>query len=61
VPGRGQRGKLERIEKDAIPALRVADHEPRAIAAVVASDFDRGEFANQTNCRMVRVVVGGHR
>ena len=60
VPRRGQRGKLERIEKDAVPALRVTDHEPRAIAAVVASDFDRGEFANQTKCPTVRNVVGSH-
>ena len=60
VPRRGQRGKLKRIEKNAIPALRVTDHEPRAIAAVVASDFDRGEFAGQPKYRIVRVVVGDH-
>jgi hypothetical protein len=47
VPRRGQRGKLKRIEKNAASALRVANHEPRAVAAVVACDLDRGEFAGQ--------------
>jgi hypothetical protein len=60
VPRRSQRRKLERIEKDAISALCVTDHEARTVAMVVAFDFYRGELADQTKRRVVRVLVGRH-
>jgi hypothetical protein len=63
VPRRGQRRKLERIEKNAVSALYVTDHEPRAIAVIVAYDFDRGEFAGQPEdrtVRILRVLFGSH-